>query len=261
MFSNIRALHLRRDLLFMLVWREIAIKYKQSVMGFLWAVLMPALIVSAGVLVRVAFSRIAGTQVAMSDVALVATKSVPWAFFIGSIRFCSVSLVSNANLVSKIYVPREVFPLSSIMSQGVDFVVAAGVLVLVLAFARVGISIQLLWVPLLLALLVLLAAGIGFFVSAAGLFFRDVKYLVEVFVTFAIFFTPVFYETSMFARLGHVLMLNPVAPILEGLAFVVVRHQAPPLGWLTYSGVAAVTIFVVSWRIFKRLEPLFAQTV
>lgn len=261
MLSNIRALHLRRDLLFMLVWREIAIKYKQSVMGFLWAVLMPALIVSAGVLVRVAFSRIAGTHVEMSDVALVATKSVPWAFFIGSIRFSSVSLVSNANLVSKIYVPREVFPLSSILSQGVDFLVATGVLVLVLAFARVGISIQLFWVPLLLVLLALLATGIGFFVSAAGLFFRDVKYLVEVFVTFAIFFTPVFYETSMFARLGHVLMLNPVAPILEGLAFVVVRHQAPPLGWLTYSAVAAVTIFVASWRIFKRLEPYFAQSV
>src|SRR5689334_15810739 len=128
MLSNIRALHLRRDLLFMLSWREIAIKYKQSIMGFLWAVLMPALIVSAGVLVRVAFSRIAGTTVSMSDVALVATKSVPWAFFVASIRFCSMSLVSNANLVSKIYMPREVFPLSAVISQGVDFVVASGVL-------------------------------------------------------------------------------------------------------------------------------------
>jgi ABC-type polysaccharide/polyol phosphate export permease len=197
----------------------------------------------------------------MSDVALVATKSVPWAFFVASIRFCSMSLVSNANLVAKIYMPREVFPLSAVISQGVDFLVATGVLLVILVSARVGVSIQLLWVPPLLALLALLATGIGLFVSAAGLFFRDVKYLVEVFVTFAIFFTPVFYETSLFARLGRVLMLNPVAPILEGLGLVVVRHQPPPLGWLLYSAVTTVTIFAVSWRTFKRLEPYFAQSV
>jgi homopolymeric O-antigen transport system permease protein len=261
MIADIRALHLRRDLLFMLTWREITIKYKQSVMGFLWAVLMPVFIVSAGVLVRYAFSELGGTALTMSDVALVSVKSVPWAFFIASVRFCSTSLVSNSNLISKIYMPREVFPLASVLSQAVDLAVASTMLVIVLTFAKVGFSVYLIWVPILLGILFILATGIGLFVSATGLFFRDVKYLVEVFVTFAIFFTPVFYEVRLFGDWSRVLMLNPVAPILEGLAAVIVYHQAPPLGWLLYSGGMSVLVTATSWLIFKRLEPYFAQSV
>jgi len=261
MISSIRALSMRRDLLLMLSWREITIKYKQSVMGFLWAVLMPALIVSAGVLVRVAFARLSGSAVTMSDVALVSTKSVPWAFLVASIRFSSTSLVSNANLVSKIYMPREVFPLATILSQLVDFAVASALLVVILAIAHVGVSVYLIWVPVLLLELVLLTLGIGLFVSAAALFFRDVKYLVEVFVTFAIFFTPVFYEAALFGKWGRLLMLNPVAPILEGLGAVIVHHRPPDLAWTLYSGFMAAAIFAFASFTFKRLEPYFAQSV
>src|SRR5262245_42027593 len=163
MIADIRAIHVRRDLLFMLTWREITIKYKQSVMGFLWAVLMPVFIVSAGVLVRYAFSELGGTALTMSDVALVSVKSVPWAFFIASVRFCSTSLVSNSNLISKIYMPREVFPLASVLSQAVDLAVASTVLIVMLTIAKVGISVHLIWVPILLAILFTLATGIGLF--------------------------------------------------------------------------------------------------
>jgi lipopolysaccharide transport system permease protein len=259
--ASIRALHLRRDLLLMLAWREITIKYKQSLMGFAWAILMPALIVSAGILVRIAFSRLQGTSLTMTDVALVSTKSVPWAFFVASIRFSSTSLISNADLISKIYMPREVFPLATILAQSVDLGVAAVLLTVVLTIAKVGVSIYLLWVPLLLLILFVLATGIGLLVSATGLFFRDVKYLVEVFVTFAIFFTPVFYEASMFGEWGRLLLLNPVGPILEGLAAAVVRQQSPSLGWLAYSAVVSAGIFAVGSVTFKRLEPYFAQSV
>jgi homopolymeric O-antigen transport system permease protein len=245
----------------MLTWREITIKYKQSIMGFMWALLMPVLIVSAGVVVRYAFSKLAGTTITMTDIAVVSVKSVPWAFFIASVRFCSMSLVSNANLISKVYLPREVFPLASVLSQAVDLAVASVVLVIVLVVARVGVSVQLLWVPVLLAILFVTATGIGLFVSSTGLFFRDVKYLVEVFVTFAIFFTPVFFEVSLFGDWAGILMLNPIAPVLEGLARVVVHHQAPDLGWLLYAAVASVTITAGSWLTFKRLEPYFAQNV
>lgn len=245
----------------MLAWREITIKYKQSLMGFAWAVLMPALIVSAGILVRIAFARVQGTSLTMTDVALVSTKSVPWAFFVASIRFSSTSLVTNANLISKIYMPREVFPLATILAQSVDLAVASVLLAVVLAIAHVGVSVHLLWIPLLLVELFVLATGIGLLVSAAGLFFRDVKYLVEVFVTFAIFFTPVFYEVSMFGEWGRLLMLNPVAPILEGFAAAIVYHQPPPLGWLLYSAGAAVGIFALGSLSFRRLEPYFAQYV
>ena len=258
---SLRTTQASRDLLLMISWREITIKYKQSLMGFLWAVLMPALVVSAGILVRFAFSRVQGVPLTMADLALVSVKSVPWAFFVGSIRFCSMSLVSNANLVSKIYMPRALFPLASILSQLVDFAVASTVLVVVLVIAKVGISVYLLWLPLLLLLLLLLAIGIGLFVAATGLFFRDVKYLVEVFVTFAIFFTPVFYESTMFGEWRRFLLLNPVATILEGFGDVIVHHQSPSPGWLLYSAAASLAIFVASSLFFRRVEPYFAQNV
>jgi ABC-type polysaccharide/polyol phosphate export permease len=172
-----------------------------------------------------------------------------------------MSLVSNANLVSKIYMPRALFPLASILSQLVDLAVASTVLVVVLVIAKVGISLYLFWLPLLLLLLLLLAIGIGLFVAAAGLFFRDVKYLVEVFVTFAIFFTPVFYESTMFGEWRRFLLLNPVATILEGFGDVIVHHHGPSAGWLLYSAAASLAIFVASSLFFWRVEPYFAQNV
>ena len=259
MISSLRQLKLRRDLLIMLTWREVVIKYKQSVMGLLWAVLMPTLIVSAGILVKYAYSSISKVPLTVADIASVAVKSVPWAFFVAAVRFSATSLVANANLVTKIYTPREVFPLTAILSQLVDFAIASVILVVLLGVMGVGVSVHLLWVPVLVAALVLLAIAIGLFVSAAGLFFRDVKYLVEVFVTFAIFFTPVFFDADMFGKWKSVVLLNPVAPILEGLTAAVVKHRAPEAGWLLYSVLCATIGIVLSYRFFTAVEPYFAE--
>src|SRR5689334_990971 len=106
MFQYTRELSRFRDLLYMLVWRDISIKYKQSVMGLLWAVLMPLLIVCAGALVRYAFSEVSHQPLAGTDIAAVSVKAIPWAFFVASVRFSTLSLISNTNLVTKIYFPR-----------------------------------------------------------------------------------------------------------------------------------------------------------
>ena len=113
MHQYLRELAQYRDLLYMLTWRDIRIKYKQSIMGFMWAIFMPLLIVSAGVLVRYAFSRLSGVPLAWKDIAEVSVKAVPWAFFVSSIRFSTLSLIANTNLVTKIYFPRELFPLAA----------------------------------------------------------------------------------------------------------------------------------------------------
>src|SRR5437870_1982501 len=104
-----------RQLLYMLAWRDIKIRYKQSIMGFLWAILMPGIIVAAGILVRYAFSMGSHRILDPADLASVSLKSAPWAFFVGSIRFATNSLTGNSNLVTKIYFPREVLPLSAIL--------------------------------------------------------------------------------------------------------------------------------------------------
>jgi lipopolysaccharide transport system permease protein len=251
----------RRDVLYALTWREIRVRYKQSVMGVLWAILMPLVILSAGLVVRFGFSMVTGEPLRSSDLASVSVRAVPWAFFVASLRFATSSLIANTPLLTKIYLPREIFPAATIIAQLVDFAVSGVVLAIVLIALGVGVSIQVLWVPVLVALLVVLVTGLGILLSAAALFFRDVKYLVEVFLTFAIFFTPVLYEARMFGRWEDLLLLNPVAPILEGFAAVLVRHEPPALGWLAYSAAFGTLTLAGALYAFRRLEPYFAESV
>lgn len=245
----------------MITLREIKIKYKQSVLGFLWAILMPTIIVLAGLLVKFALSITSGKPLEFDDVAAVSVKAIPWAFFVSTIKFCANSLIGNANLVTKIYMPREVFPVASMLSQLFDLVVASVALAIVLSIAGIGASSKLLLVPVLLIILILFSTGIGIIVAAASLFFRDVKYLVDVFVTFAIFFTPVFYEVEMFGKWGTVMLFNPVAPVLEALRSCIVLQEMPPLNWIAYSGLMAVLTAAIGMALFKKLEPAFAESI
>jgi len=261
MLEYLRELERYRDLLYMLAWRDIRIKYKQTIMGFMWAVFMPLLIISAGVLVRYAFARLSGQPVVLTDIDTVAVKAIPWAFFVASLRFSTLSLITNSNLVTKIYFPRELFPLAATLSQLFDLTVASVALAVILALAGIGVSIQLLWVPLLLVLLVALVLALGILLSALALFYRDVKYIVEVVLTFGIFFTPVFYDVRLFGEWAWVLLLNPLAPLLEGLAACIVRHEAPALGWLAYSATFSFVALVSSHKIFRTLEPAFAENI
>ncbi len=250
-----------RHLLFMLTWRDIKIKYKQSIMGFFWAIFMPMMIVAAGIIIKKAFSILSGNPMNLADITSVAVKSLPWAFFVGSIRFATNSLTSNLTLVTKIYFPREVCPLSAVLSNLFDFVIASTVLVIIFAIVSIGVSINLLWLPLLLGLLIFLTISISLLLACANLFFRDVKYIVEILLTFGIFFTPVFYEASMFGEWKSVLLLNPIACILEAINSVVVLHQAPEPFWLAYSAVWSIFGLFLAWCIFHRAEFAFAENI
>jgi len=261
MVSWLREIVDRRDLLLILAWREIKVKYKQSVMGFLWAILMPALIVSAGVVVKVVFASFSGKPLSQSDVVSVAVRSIPWAFFVASIRFASTSLVTNANLVTKIYMPRVIFPVASVLSQLMDLAIATGVLTVFLAVTRAPVTSQLLWVPLLVLILVVMVTGLAVFLSAAALFLRDVKYIVEVILTFAIFFTPVFYDVSTFGKWAKLLLLNPVAPLLEAISAAVLGRTVVADGWLLYSAAVACVVLAGALAFFRRTEPYFAEAV
>jgi len=259
--DSIRELYRFRELLYMFTLRQIQVKYKQSFMGLAWAFLMPMIIVLVGILVKLAVAMVAEKPFEMSQIATVAVKSVPWAFFISSVRFASQSLISNAGLVTKIYFPRQICPISSSLSQMVDFLVAGALLVVGLLVMKIGVSVYLLLVPVYVVMLFLLTTGLGILLSAASLFFRDVKYIVEVILTFAIFFTPVFYETSIFGDKGKWLLLNPVAPILEGFNDTIVLHQPPDMLWFGYSAAVTVLIVLFSMWFFRRLEPAFAESI
>jgi lipopolysaccharide transport system permease protein len=261
MNEAISELYRYRELLYMLAYRDVKVKYKQTIMGVLWAVLMPALVVIAGVMVRSAYAALANKPLDKAEIVGVAVRSIPWAFVVSSIRFACNSLIGNTGLVTKIYFPKEVFPLAAVLAQSFDFLVASSVLGLILLTARIEVSIYLFWIPFLVVVLILLVVAIGILVSAASLFFRDVKYIVEIFLMFGIFFTPVFYDVHTFGPKGRLLLLNPVAPILEGLSACIAAQQQPDLVWISYSFAFSLALLLVSYSFFKRLEPAFAESI
>lgn len=267
-----------RELALQLTLRDVRIRYKQAVMGLAWAVLMPALIVMAGALVRFAMAYVGGDSVDGAQIAGMAMKALPWAFFVGAIGFAVNSLTGNAALVTKIYFPREVLPLSSVMAQAVDSLIGATVLALALPFMGVDYSFAALWVLPLALLLFLFTAGAALFLGCANLFFRDVKYIVQVLLTFGIFFTPVFFEPQMFGATGaFIMMLNPLAPLLEGMRLAVVEGHdlltplvvagsgdgTSILAWspwhLAYSAAITVALLLGSALLFHRYEFVFAE--
>ncbi len=249
-----------RELLYMITWRDIHVKYKQSIMGFMWAIFMPMLTIATGILVRFGMAKFSGSSVEISQIVSVSVKAVPWTFFISSIRFATNTLTGNSNLVAKIHFPKEIFPISAVLSQLFDFGIASVVLTLFLVVTGIGWSVQLVWVLPLLLVLILLAMALGIFLSAANLFLRDVKYLVDVITSFAIFFTPVFYDVRLAGKWESLLLLNPVAPILEGLNACIVFHQPPNGYWMLYSALVGVLWIFLAMVFFKNLESHFAES-
>lgn len=261
MKEELQELYKYRELLYMITYRDIKVRYKQSVMGFLWAILMPILIVMSGVVVRYAYALASHVALNNLDVASVAIKSVPWAFVVAGIRFSCSSLTNNTNLVCKIYFPREILPMAAVLASLFDFFVAVTALLVYLVFLHVGWSVYLLWTPFLLFTIILLTVGIGMIVSASSLFFRDVKYIVEVFLTFGIFFTPVFYDIRMLGDKGKWLLVNPLSPLLDGLSSTIVHQHPPNLGWTLYAFVFSLITFLCGFSFFNHLEPAFAEGV
>jgi ABC-type polysaccharide/polyol phosphate export permease len=261
LIADIKRLARYRELLYTLAWRDIKIRYKQSVMGLLWAILMPTFIVGAGVLVRVGMSTLSGTEVTTEGISSVLVRGLLWSFVLASVRFGTASLTANSNLVTKIAFPREVFPLAAILSCFADFLIAAVCAVVGLLLLGWTPSLDALWAPAIVVLTTLLVGGFCLILSAANLFYRDVKYIVEVILTFAIFFTPVLYNADVLGKWKFWVLLNPVSPLLEALSDSLVSQRTPDLHWTLYAAVWSIAAMVVGYWFFKRVEDQFAERI
>ena len=250
-----------RDLLGMLTLRDIRIRYKQASMGFLWAIFMPIVAVCAGILIKKAMVTVAQQPFEGKSIFSISVKVLPWTFFISSIRFAVQSLVGNSALITKIYFPRAILVMSSILACLFDLAIAIVVLTVLLLFFQIGISVHILWLPLYIVLLVLFTVGLGLILSAANLFFRDVKYVVEIILMFGIFFTPVFYDSSAFGRLEPLMLLNPLGSMLDQINKVVILQTAPDMLWTAYAALASIATFVLGTVIFHKMEPTFAENI
>lgn len=264
-----------REVLTELTRRDLRIRYKQAIMGVLWAVLTPLVVALSGWILRLAFSSIAGTPASSAELAGIAVKAIGWSFFVGALGFGTASITANLPLVTKVYFPRALLPLSAVATQVVDSAIGVGALIVVLPFFDVHLSRQLLWVPVLGALLVALTTGITLLASCANVFFRDAKHLVQLMVSFGIFFTPVFFNADAFGSRGRAfLMANPLGPVLEGLRLTIVQGHdlLSPLAsvngglawspwYLVWSSAWAVVGTLGAAVIFHRSEFAFAEYV
>ena len=201
-----------RYLLYQLIRRDIRIRYKQAVMGFAWAILMPIVVILSGLVVRSVVSHLSDVPLDTANISGLMVKSVPWSFFVGALGFATNSIAGNQVLVTKVYFPRSVLPIASVAAVGFDTLIGSIAVIAVLPFLGVQLSLALLWVPVLVLLLGVFTLACGLLFSSANVFFRDVKYLVQVLVTFGIFFTPVFFEPAMLGSAGTWAMMNPIAP-------------------------------------------------
>ena len=272
----LRELWHSRDLLLQFALRDLTIRYVQAMMGFAWALLMPLLIVGAGVIFRIVVSSLSGQGLGGSGIASLAVKALPWAFFSGAISLSTQSIIAHANLIGKIYFAREALPIASVMAQAVDLLLGIVIVLILLPFFGVHMGLNALWAFPLLAALMLFTIGCALILSCANLFYRDVKYLVQVVLNFGIFATPVFFEPQMLGEKGaKIMMALPMSPFIEAFDLAVVRNEnllqvvmaSTPKGdvqvwapWMmAYMAALSIGVLWVGLRIFRGASSKFAE--
>ncbi len=269
LIQSFKEIYQYRDLLFSLTQRDIRIKYKQAAMGMAWVFFMPILAICSGILFRLAMAYFKGASPVMADIVAVMVKSVPWLLFAAIVGGASNSLIGNLGLNTKIYFPREVVPLSTLLSALFDFSISLTGLIVVLTgiglftgqASPITLGLGLLCVVPLLALLIIMAAGFGLLFSCANVFFRDVKYIVQVMLQFGIFFSLVYFSYTELGEWGWLLLINPVAPLLEAMRMAVIDGSIAPelYPWLVYSAAVSIGGFLAAALIFEKAEYLFAE--
>jgi lipopolysaccharide transport system permease protein len=251
-----------RELLFFLTWRDIKVKYKQTVLGAAWAVIQPFFTM---VVFSLFFGRLAGVPSDGIPYPIFSFAAlVPWQFFSNGITQSANSLLTNANLVKKVYFPRLVIPISTVASGIVDFLLAFVVLLGMMAVYDIYPTARVVWLPLLLALALVTSLGVGLWLSAMNVQFRDVKYVVPFLAQAWMFATPIAYPSSLLDEPWRTLYgINPMVGVVEGFRWALIGGANPDLAApgpiVLVSSVVAVLLLVSGAYYFRRTERTFAD--
>ncbi len=256
---DLRELWAYRGLFFFLVWRDIKVRYAQTVLGAGWAVLQPVLTMVVFTIIFGRFAGIPSDGVPYSVFSLAAL--VPWTYFSTALTGSSTSLVASSNLITKVYFPRLVIPFAPVLAGLVDFAIAFGVLLLMmLAFGIVPSLSSVLLLPVLLLVMMLTAAGVGCWLAALNIQYRDVKYVVPFVVQVWMFASPIVYPMSLVPERYQVLYaLNPMAGVVEGFRSVLLGTGAVAESTIGLSLLVGVLLFVSGVLYFRRFERVFAD--
>jgi len=259
-FLDLSELWAYRELVYFLTWRDIKVRYKQTAIGVAWAVLQPLAMM---VVFTLFFGRLAKIPSEGVPYPLfVYAALLPWQLFSRTISESTNSLVTNQRLITRVYFPRIIVPLATTLAAIVDFVIAAGLLVALMIGYGVTPGAAVVWLPVFVLLMLVTALGVGFWLSALNVEYRDVMYLVPFLNQFWFFVTPVVYPSSLVPEQWRVLYgLNPMVGVVEGFRWALLGVGEGPSPMLAASTLVAVSLFVSGIVWFRRRERTFVDAV
>ena len=249
-----------RELLYFLTWRDIKVRYKQTVLGAAWAIIQPFFTMVVFSLFFGKLAKVPSDGIPYPIFAYAAL--VPWTFFANGLSQSSNSLVDNANMLKKVYFPRLVVPLSSVISGVVDFILAFTVLLGMMLFYGIYPTIHVIWLPFLLLLTLTTSLGVGLWLSAMNVQFRDVRYTLPFLTQFWLFATPIAYPSSLLPEPWRTLYgINPMVGVVEGFRWALLGTETAPGPIIIVSALVALALLVGGAFYFRRMEKTFADVV
>ena len=249
-----------RELLFFLVWRDLKVRYKQTILGVAWAVLQPLLTMIVFALFFGRLARVPSDGVPYPLFAY--TGLVPWTFFVTGLTMSSNSLVGSANLITKVYFPRLTIPLAPVLAALVDLALAFPLLFGLMWWHDATPTAHVVWLPLFIALAFATALGVGLWLSALNVHFRDVRHVVPFLTQLWMFATPIAYPSSLLPEKWRTLYaLNPMVGVVEGFRWSLLGTSTRPGPMILVSSIAALVLLVSGAFFFRRMERTFADVV
>jgi lipopolysaccharide transport system permease protein len=257
---NLRDLWQYRELIFFMTWRDLKVRYKQTLIGASWAILQPFLTM---VVFSIFFGNLA--KVASDGVPYPIfsyTALIPWTLFSKALQDASRSLVANSHMITKVYFPRMILPLSSVLAGVVDFLIAFVVLLGLMVFFNIYPSINIWVLPFFLLLALITAVGVGLWLSALNVLFRDINYILPFLTQFWMYLTPVAYPSSMIPSDWRIIYaLNPMVGVVDGFRWALLGTGQPPGVMTIVSSIVALLLLISGMFYFRRMERLFADMV
>jgi lipopolysaccharide transport system permease protein len=262
MIAHVQNLFQFRELIGMWAFREIRVRYKQSLLGAAWAVMQPLAMM---LMFTFVFSKIARIPTEQPYPIFSYTALLPWMLFATSLSFGVNSLINNMNLVTKTYFPREVLPIGVIGAALFDFLISSSIFVLLMIYYHIPVTIHFLWIPVFLVIQIFLMLGIMFIGSALTVFYRDVRFVVPLAIQLWMYATPIIYPIELvdenLPQFRTLYALNPMVGIVESYRNVILRGVPPNVSDLGLAALVSVVLFIVGYIIFKRLEVLFNDLI
>jgi lipopolysaccharide transport system permease protein len=249
-----------RELVYFLIWRDIKVRYKQTTLGAAWAIIQPFCTMVVFSLFFGKLAKIPSDGIPYPIFCYAAL--VPWSFFESGLNLSSNSLVGSANLIKKVYFPRLAIPIATVLSGVVDFVLAFAVLLGMMIYYGIMPTANVIWLPLLLLLAMVTALGVGLWLSALNVQYRDVRYVLPFITQIWLFSTPIAYSSTLIAPRWRVVYgLNPMAGVVEGFRWALLGTDTAPGPMIIVSSLAAASLLVSGAYYFRRMEKNFADVV